>query len=124
MKKYRLSDLQDTKEGHFLQGILPGEYLSSGGLAFEKPGYRTHSNDGPEGRDYHVHKDCEVFIIAQGKGEMEVDKTFHPVVTGDIFVIEPGEDHHLISSKEDPIVTLWVHAGPARHKNQLEEQQG
>ena len=121
MRRYRLSDLQDTKEGHFLQNILPGEYLSSGGLAFEKPGYRTHSYDGPDGQDFHVHKDCEVFIIAQGKGEMELNKELHPVVTGDIIVVEPGEDHHLISSVEDPIVTLWIHAGPTRHKNQIIE---
>ncbi|MDQ0877832.1 hypothetical protein QFZ77_006491 [Paenibacillus sp. V4I3] len=37
----------------------------------------------------------------------------------DWLVIEPGEDHHLISSVEDPIVVVWCHAGATRNKNQL-----
>ncbi|CAG7624664.1 cupin domain-containing protein [Paenibacillus allorhizosphaerae] len=118
MKKYRFKDLQDTNEGHLLQSVLPGAYLSSGGLAFASRGERSHTNDGPEGRDYHVHNDCEAFVIIQGQGFMELNGEMHPVLTGDIVVVEPGEDHHLHSSEEDPIVTLWCHAGPQRHKNQ------
>lgn len=119
MKMYRLSDLKDISDGHILKDIIPGEFISVGGLAFEKPGNRSHTNDGPEGKDYHVHKDCEVFIIIQGKGSIEINKTLYPIKTGDIIVAEPGEDHHIISGTEDPIVTLWCHGGPERHKNQL-----
>ncbi|PUA39570.1 cupin domain-containing protein [Paenibacillus elgii] len=118
MKRYCLSELQDAREGHILNQVLSGDYVSSGGLAFSKPGERSHTNDGPGGRDYHVHTDSEAFLIVQGHGTMEIDKTFHPVTVGDIIVVEPGEDHHLHSSIEDPIVTLWCHAGPVRHKNQ------
>lgn len=118
MRRYRLKDLSDPTEGHILQGILPGSYLASGGLSFSAPGSRSHTKDGPDGRDYHVHKDCEAFIIFQGSGQMELDGTLHPVAVGDVIVIEPGEDHHLISSAEDPIVTLWCHAGSERHPNQ------
>ncbi|MCZ8514204.1 cupin domain-containing protein [Paenibacillus filicis] len=119
MRRYRFKDLQDVSEGHILQSVLDGEFLSSGGLAFSKPGDRSHTNDGPDGRDYHVHKDdCEAFFILQGKGMMELNGEMHPVQTGDILIIEPMEDHHLISSEEDPVVTLWCHAGPLRHKNQ------
>ncbi|WP_284639432.1 cupin domain-containing protein [Paenibacillus silviterrae] len=120
MKKYRLKDLQDVESGHILQHILPGEYLSSGGLAFTKPGERSHTNDGPGGIDFHVHKDCEAFVVVQGKGSIEINRSFHPITTGDIIIVEPGEDHHVHSSTEDPIVTLWCHAGPERHKNQRE----
>jgi len=115
MKRYRLKDLADVKEGHFLQGILPGDYICRGGMGYKKPGERTHSNDGPGGIDRHVHEDDrEVFVILQGKGAFEVDGTLHPVTTGDIIVAEPGEDHHLISDLDDPCINLWLHAGPER----------
>ncbi|OAS21894.1 cupin domain-containing protein [Paenibacillus oryzisoli] len=118
MIKLRLTDLLDKKSGHILQDVLPGAYLSSGGLSFAKRGERSHTNDGPEGRDYHVHGDCEAFIILQGSGTMELNGEHIPVATGDILIVEPGEDHHLNSSSEDPIVTVWCHAGPSPHKNQ------
>ncbi|TVY10537.1 cupin domain-containing protein [Paenibacillus cremeus] len=121
MRKYRLQDLQlqPSAEGHMFQSVLPGAYLYSGGLAFCKPGERSHTNDGPEGRDYHVHTDCEAFFILQGHGFMELNGEMHPVQAGDVVVVEPGEDHHLHSSQEDPVVTLWCHAGPQRHKQQV-----
>lgn len=118
MKRLRLSELADTRQGHFLGDWLPGPYLSVGGLSFAKPGERSHTNDGPDGRDYHVHTDCEAFVILQGTGIMELNGERIPVGVGDIFIVEPGEDHHLNSDPEDPVVTLWLHAGPNRHKNQ------
>ncbi|MBA2940310.1 cupin domain-containing protein [Paenibacillus sp. CGMCC 1.16610] len=122
MIKLRLSELRDTKSGHILHDVLPGDYLSSGGLSFAKRGERSHTNDGPDGRDYHIHKDCEAFIILQGNGTMEINGEHTPVTTGDIVIVEPGEDHHLNSSEDDPIVTVWCHAGLNRHKNQQQEE--
>ena len=120
MKRYRLNQLANIRDGHFLKGIIPGEFLCKGGLSYKKPKERTHSNDGPENIDYHVHEDdYEVFIILQGKAEMEVDGKLFPMVTGDIFVIEPGEDHHLISDEIDPCINIWLHAGQKRHTNQI-----
>ena len=118
MKRFRLHELGDIAEGHILKEILPGAYLSSGGLSFSERGSRSHSYDGPDGSDYHVHNDCEAFIILQGKGEMEIKSISYPVKTGDVIIVEPGEDHHLISSIADPIVTVWCHAAMHRHKNQ------
>ncbi len=118
MKRYRLSELEDAREGHFLRGIVPGEYICKGGMGYKKPGQRTHSHDGPGGADRHVHDDSEVFVILQGRGEMEIDGVRHPFVTGDVFVVEPGEDHHLVSDAEDPCVNLWLHAGAHRHPDQ------
>jgi mannose-6-phosphate isomerase-like protein (cupin superfamily) len=115
MKKYRLTQLEDIREGHFLAGIIPGAYLCQGGIGFKPPGFRTHAHDGPGGSDRHVHEsDYEVFVILQGKAVMEIDGEPHPLTTGDICVVEPGEDHHLISDQHDPCVNLWLHAGPAR----------
>ena len=118
MRRYRLSEVPDTREGHFLKGIVPGEYICKGGMGVKIPGQRTHSHDGPGGTDRHVHEDAEVFVILQGKGAMEIDGTRHPFVTGDVFVVEPGEDHHLVSDVDDPCVNLWFHAGAERHPDQ------
>lgn len=119
MIRLSLNDLQTKREGHFLSDWLEGSYLSSGGLAFAAPGERSHTNDGPEGSDYHVHSDKEAFVILQGYGVMEVDGEKHQVRTGDIIIIEPGEDHHLYSSESEPIVVLWCHAGSERHPDQI-----
>jgi mannose-6-phosphate isomerase-like protein (cupin superfamily) len=111
MKRLRLKDLNDVKEVHILKDVMPGNYIYKGGLAFGVPGKRSHSNDGPGGKDLHVHDDCEAFIVIQGIGSMELNKIIYPISTGDIFIVEPGEDHHLISGSELPFVVLWFHAG-------------
>ncbi|MBD3320340.1 MAG: cupin domain-containing protein [Chitinivibrionales bacterium] len=119
MKKYRLTSLPDNREGHFLKGIIPGNHINGGGMGFKKPGQRTHSFDGPEGRDWHVHDDeYEVFVILGGKAVLEVKGEKHPMVTGDVFVVEPGEDHHLVADAEDPCVNLFLHAGNSRSEVQ------
>jgi mannose-6-phosphate isomerase-like protein (cupin superfamily) len=116
VKIYRLTELPDTREGHFLKGIVPGAYLYQGGLGFKQLGQRTHSHDGPGGSDRHVHDDCEVFVILQGKAQMELNGELHPLTCGDVCVVEPGEDHHLVADENDPCVNLWLHAGPERHE--------
>lgn len=111
MKRFRLSELRDINDGHVLKDILPGERITFGGLSFSKPNERSHTNDGPEGRDYHVHDECEAFIIMQGEGFVEMNKSLYPVITGDIIIVEQGEDHHLISDRDKPMTILWCHAG-------------
>jgi mannose-6-phosphate isomerase-like protein (cupin superfamily) len=118
MKLLRLCDLDDVRDGHFLPEVIPGAYLNKGGLTFKAPGERTHTADGPGGADRHVHEDCEVFLILQGRAEMEIDGQRHPLSTGDVCVVEPGEDHHLIADQDDPCVSVWLHAGPSRHPDQ------
>lgn len=118
MKRSRINQLADITEGHILNGLLPGPYIGNGGLVFEAPGARAHTNDGPGGIDYHVHDGYEAFIILQGKGAIEVDKIFHPLSAGDVIVIEPGEDHHVNSSQEDPIVIIWLQPGTERNAAQ------
>ncbi len=84
-------------------------------MGFKKPGERTHTQDGPNGKDQHIHEDCEIFIILQGKAKMEIDGKFYPLVTGDICIVELGEDHHLISDNDDPCINLWLHGGKSAH---------
>ncbi len=113
MIKLRLSQLPDVREGHFLDGLIPGKYLCKGALSYKAPNVRTHTHDGPGGTDIHIHPDDhEVFIILQGKAVMELNGEMHPMVTGDVFIVEPGENHHLISDAQDPCINLWLHAGP------------
>jgi mannose-6-phosphate isomerase-like protein (cupin superfamily) len=125
MKKYRLSELPATAKGHFLNGVLPGEFLCMGGLGFKPAGFRSHDNDGPGGSDVHVHEnDHEAFVILQGKAVMEMDGQRHELRAGDICVVEPGENHHLVSDRADPCVNLWLHAGPNRHPDQQSKAGG
>jgi quercetin dioxygenase-like cupin family protein len=109
VKRYRLSRLDDVRQGHFLRGVLPGNYLAAGMMLFKEPGQVSHEGEA------HVHAEPEAFVILQGAGEIEVDGARHPIATGDVLVIEPGEVHHLISSRDDPLVNLFLHAGEARH---------
>jgi quercetin dioxygenase-like cupin family protein len=108
MIRYRLKNLNDVRDTHFLEGLVPGRYIYVGGMGFKGPGDVTHP-----GR--HTHDDAEVFIVLQGKGELEIEGTRHPIATGDILVVEPGEDHHLVSSEDDPLVNIWLHCGPKHH---------
>ncbi|MBD3346338.1 MAG: cupin domain-containing protein [Chitinivibrionales bacterium] len=119
MKKYRLTSLPDIREGHFLKGIIPGKYINGGGMGFKKPNQRTHTNDGPGGRDLHIHEDeSEVFVVLGGKAVLEVNGEKHPMITGDVFVVDPGEDHHLTADPDDPCVNLFLHAGDRRNEIQ------
>ena len=119
MIKTRLNQLDDVREGHFLNGMIPGAFLCRGTLSYKAPNVRTHTNDGPGGRDWHVHADdYEAFVLLQGRAVMELNGEDHPMVTGDVFIVEPGEDHHLISDPADPCINLWLHAGPERHPDQ------
>jgi quercetin dioxygenase-like cupin family protein len=105
MKKYSLFDLQDTGGHHFLAGIMEGAKLHLGGLHFYHPGEYSH----PEG--HHIHEDSEeVFICLQGRAKLIVDGVEQEMRRGDIALIEPGEEHHLLADEEDPIVNLWLHA--------------
>ena len=115
MKRYRLNQLPDNREGHILSGLIPGKYIYQGIMSYKAPGFRTHA----EGN--HRHSDEEVFIIMQGKATMEVDGKVYPMVTGDVFVIEPGEEHYLTADEEDPCINIWFHAGPNRHPDQLKK---
>jgi hypothetical protein len=115
MIKLRLKDLQDIKTSHFLYGKIPGEYIYKGSLNYGIPGERTHSFDGEGGKDIHVHIDHEVFVLLQGRAVMEIDNNTYNLETGDICIIEPGENHHLNIDKKDPAVYFWFHAGDKPH---------
>jgi len=123
MKRLKLAELNYMGGGHVLQGVVPGKYLSQGGMSFKKPGQRSHDTGcacaSCNGSGRHVHaNDCEVFILLQGRARMEIDGVAHDMAAGDVVVCEPGEDHHLVADGNDPCVNLWLHASDVRHPEQ------
>lgn len=118
MKRYRISDLGPVQGEHVAEGIVPGRYIHQGGLSFHPPGWRTHA----EGN--HRHDSHEVFVILQGRGEIEINGRRQPIEAGDVLVIEPGEEHYLIGDPAHPIINLWFHCADEPHPNQRPNSEG
>jgi len=115
MKRYTLADFARPDEGlpHVAARLIPGARLCQGGLSFHRAGERTHDSEGR-----HTHDDHEVFVIMQGRGWIEIEGRREPIAAGDVLVIEPGEDHHVLGDAGHPVVNLWFHASAAGHPNQ------
>jgi mannose-6-phosphate isomerase-like protein (cupin superfamily) len=96
----RLSDLQ-CSASRLLPERFGDKNITGGGLYLFQPGETAH----PEAR--HVHDADEVFIFCQGRGVIPIDGVDYPVQTGDVVIVEAGEDHHTRSSEEDPLVAAW-----------------
>jgi mannose-6-phosphate isomerase-like protein (cupin superfamily) len=99
MKKLHVTDLSDNGS-RILSRLFSGRRITHGSVHVFKPGECAH----PEP---HSHDTDEVFIVLQGSGTMPVDGVSHPIKTGDVIVIEPGEDHHTTGSVDDPMVVAW-----------------
>lgn len=100
MKRLTVSDIKYTGS-RLLPDYLGDKKISHGGVYVFKPGETAH----PEAR--HVHDTDEVFIFIQGRGVIPIDGVDYPVQTGDIVIVEAGEDHHTRSSVDDPLVAAW-----------------
>ena len=74
--------------------------LTDGGIYIFKPGEKAHN-------EAHTHDVTEVLIFIQGKGLVPIDGVEYPLKTGDVVIVEPGEDHRTTSSVEDPLVVAW-----------------
>lgn len=100
MKKLTITALKPSA-ARLMPDLLGDATIARGGVYIFKPGEIAH----PEPR--HVHDTAEVFIMVQGSGVLPIDGVEYPVKTGDVFVVEAGEDHHLRSSTDDPLVAAW-----------------
>ncbi|MEJ3747246.1 cupin domain-containing protein [Actinomycetes bacterium KLBMP 9797] len=96
MRKLKLTDLADGVR-------LPGMRIADGGVATIAPGEMSH----PEGR--HVHPDPEGFLILDGRGRILIDGVATEFTAGDVLIVEPGEDHHLVCDGDRPVVNTWLH---------------
>jgi quercetin dioxygenase-like cupin family protein len=100
MKRLTVADLNNHSNSRLLPGVLGNARITGGGVYVFKPGETAH----PE---RHVHDVDEVFIFIQGQGVIPIDGVEHPLMTGDIVIVEKGEDHHTRSSVNDPLVAAW-----------------
>jgi mannose-6-phosphate isomerase-like protein (cupin superfamily) len=100
MKRLTISDVNYT-DFRLLPDLLGNKKITHGGVYVFKPGEVAH----PEPR--HVHETEEVFIFIQGQGVIPIDGVDHSVKTGDVVIVEAGEDHHTRSSVDDPLVAAW-----------------
>ncbi len=100
MKRMRITDLKPGTS-RLMPADLGDADISHGGIYVFKPGETAH----PEA--VHVHDTPEVFIFIQGQGVIPIDGVDYPVKTGDVVIVEPGEDHHTRSSVDDPLVSAW-----------------
>jgi quercetin dioxygenase-like cupin family protein len=100
VKRLTLGDLEYTAS-RLLPDLLGERRIASGGLYVFKPGEVAH----PE--PHHAHDVDEVFIFVQGRGVLPIDEVEYPVQTGDIVIVEAGQDHHTRSSVDDPLVAAW-----------------
>ncbi len=100
MQRLTVADLKPTAS-RLLPELLGEALIHYGGLYVFRPGETAH----PEPR--HVHDTAEVFLFVQGRGVLPIDGVEYPVQTGDIVIVEAGEDHHTRSSVDDPLVAAW-----------------
>ena len=100
MKKFRISTTKPSPS-YLLPDYFGDAKIAGGGVYVFKPGETAH----PEA--VHVHDADEVFIFVQGKGVIPIDGVEYPVETGDVVIVQAGEDHHTRSSVEDPLVAAW-----------------
>jgi mannose-6-phosphate isomerase-like protein (cupin superfamily) len=100
MKQFRISNINPSLS-RLLPDFLHDAKITGGGVYVFKPGETAH----PEA--VHVHDVDEVFIFIQGRGVLPIDGVDHPIQTGDVVIVEAGEDHHTRSSVDDPLVAAW-----------------
>jgi mannose-6-phosphate isomerase-like protein (cupin superfamily) len=105
MKRMRITDL-NPGDSRLMPSELGDQTITHGGVYVFKPGETAH----PEA--VHVHDTVEVFIFIQGSGIIPIDGVEYPVKTGDVVIVEAGEDHHTRSSEHDPLVAAWYVMGP------------
>lgn len=102
VRRFRLEQLP-RGEAHIAAAITRGSRIAGGGLSFHAKGVRTHADE-----ERHVHDVEEVFFILQGNAVLELDGREHAIGAGDVIVIEPGENHHIVADPENPTVNLWM----------------
>ena len=99
MIKMKIQDIA-PEGGQLLPGHLSGKKITGGGVYVFKPGETAHPEE-------HIHDVDEVLIFVQGRGVLPIDGVEYPIETGDVVIVQAGEDHHTRSSAEDTLVAAW-----------------
>src|ERR1043165_7309807 len=67
------------------------------------------TGDGPDAARLHpAHDVPEVLLVLHGEGVVEIDGVTTSFGSGDVFIIEPGEQHRLIGHGDLPVVHAWL----------------
>lgn len=79
----------------------------------EKFGFSiTYSNKKPqdfiEGREQHIHNECEIYIHLSGDVSFMVEDTIYPVSRGSIIITRPNEYHHCIYNSDKKHEHFWI----------------
>jgi mannose-6-phosphate isomerase-like protein (cupin superfamily) len=109
MRKLTVADLPDggTPATLAALGAGWGPVIRGGISRYDDPGHRTHAESNP-----HTHDVPEIFTIVQGSGYLESEgASVARFQAGDLLIIPPGEDHHLVSDGDVPLVFTWMHLG-------------
>ncbi|MCD6510587.1 MAG: cupin domain-containing protein [Thermoprotei archaeon] len=103
MKKFSIYSLKKAKEDSLLPSLsLEGYRIVQGGVHVYRPGEISHKGE------KHVHEQPEIFIGLDGEATMMVNGREYSFRGGEIILIEPGEEHHVIASKDNPITLVWL----------------
>ena len=65
-----------------------------------------------EGRDSHVHPECEVYINLSGDVSFMVEKRIYPITPGSIVITRPYEYHHCIYHSDVLHRHFWILFSP------------
>jgi mannose-6-phosphate isomerase-like protein (cupin superfamily) len=110
MRRLTLADLPNGGTPATLAALGAGwGPVRSGGISrYDSVGHRTHDEPGT-----HTHQVPEIFCVVQGAGTVELNgESAGSFTAGDILIMEPGEDHHLVSDGAVPLVFTWMHLSP------------
>ncbi len=103
MRKFSIYSLKELVKGDLLASLLLSEHkVIRGGVHVYNPREESHKGE------YHVHDHPEVFIGIKGRAVMIIDGKKYEFKGGDIIVVEPGEEHHVIADEKDPITLVWL----------------
>lgn len=109
----RKEDRKETTKGCVQNG--PGQLYSLVGVEADSEMWNKGRmlNDNILGKDcgvgYHVHQgDGEIYVMLSGEAEYNDNGTITTIHEGDITFTGPGEGHHIINHKEEPVRFLAI----------------
>lgn len=94
MRRLTLADLESRGIGPVYVPVSVGNCSEGGG-------------SDADGR-HPPHDVPEVLCVLHGEGVVEIDGTAISFGSGDVFIIEPGEQHRLIGHGDLPVVHAWL----------------
>ena len=61
-----------------------------------------------EGREQHIHNECEIYIHLSGDVSFMVEETIYPISRGTVIITRPNEYHHCIYNSDKTHEHFWI----------------